>query len=247
MSVTALSVMLFMALRLDMLTDSPQDTFNRKQVSEYIELLKSSDEVKRQEGKEKLLLLGSSSIGLLVSLLGELSADPFRPWFVSGREREGIEAWERRQKADDSGNVAEARAASELIAQLEISGRLKNDVMELLGQLRAEEAVPILIRLMEERPVDNLWEKMRYDMKALVAIGSAAVPQLIESIKNAKDTAKRNWQPIPAYRIQVRAAIVLGMIGDERALPVLEELLRQENDMLVDLAIKQIKEKSGKK
>ncbi len=216
---------------------------DRNQVSDYIELLKSSEEAKRQEGKEKLFHIGSDAIGPLISLLEDLFKDDFTPWFASGRAEEGKEVWERRQRALDSGDAGAARAAWDQLAQLEISGRLKNDVMEILGRLQAQAAVPLLIRIMEEREIDNLWEKMRSEMYALVAIGSPAVPRLIELIKEAKVAAKRNPHGISAYRLQVRAAKVLGLIGDARALPVLKELLRRGKDVIVSQAIEQIKHK----
>lgn len=62
---------------------------------------------------------------------------------------------------------------------------------ELLGSLHAEEAVPLFVKIMEQRHPDNLVEERRPEMTALAAIGPAAVPAVIESVQNAEPTARR--------------------------------------------------------
>lgn len=245
MCLTLASMFLIMSSALKADGNSFQSPSNRNQASEYIELLKSVDEGKRQAGKDKLFELGPDSIGPLVSLLENISMDDFTRVFASGHSKEGEDIWELREKAINSRNEAAAQAATERLAQIEISGRLKNDIMEILGRLRAREAVPLLIRIMEQREIDNLWEKLRPEMYALAAIGSEAVPGLIQSIKEADAVAKRNLNSVPPYRLQVRSARVLGLIGDKRALPALRDLLKQQRDVLVSEAIRQIEVKNG--
>jgi HEAT repeat protein len=217
-----------------------QDRPNGNQAIEYVALLKSFDEAIRNEGKSKLLKLGAESIRPLVALLEDLLREPFKPWFAVGREREGKEAWDHYQAVDPR-EVNVVRAASDRLAGLEISGRLRNDTIELLGRLRAHEAVPLLIRIMEQRDLDNASEKMRAEMYALAAIGSSAVPALIESIRRAQTAGKGVPNGVPPYLIQVRSARVLGLIGDARALPVLKEMLSRKKDVIVWKAIEDIK------
>lgn len=245
MCITFAGILLIISPLLKTCCDSSQSLPNGSQAIEYIELLKSVDDGKRQAGKDKLLELGPDSIGPLVSLLENISKDDFTPLFSSGHSKEGEEIWKLREKALNSGNDAAAQAATERLAQIEISGRLKNDIMEILGRLHAREAVPLLIRIMEQREIDNLWEKLRPEMYALAAIGSEAVPGLIQSIKDADAVAKRNLNSVSPYRLQVRSARVLGLIGDKRALPLLRDLLKQQRDILVSEAIKQIEVKNG--
>ena len=59
------------------------------------------------------------------------------------------------------------------------------DIIDLLGSLQAEEAVPLLIKIMENRGSHSGKEKMGVEMKALCQIGSRAVPKLIEEIEQA--------------------------------------------------------------
>jgi HEAT repeat protein len=88
---------------------------------------------------------------------------------------------------------------------------------------------------------------MRSEMYALAEIGSSAVIPLIELIRGAEAASKRSSHEVPAYRIQVRAARVLGEIGDARALPVLRTLLKQKRDVMVGRAIEAIKQKNRRK
>lgn len=95
-----------------------------------------------------------------------------------------------------------------------------------------------------------------YSMDALVRIGQPAVPKLIEAIETAHDrAAAMNYSSVQrseeginhdARILQTRAAMVLGKIGDARAVPVLMKL-RGIHCLFfcrdVDEAIKRIQEK----
>jgi hypothetical protein len=105
---------------------------------------------------------------------------------VPGKEREGREALERYLSLP----VEERRGEPQKqLMGLEISGRLKNDVCELLGNLHAEEAVPMLVEIMEREEIHDLIPGMTPVMRALAAIGPPAVPRLIESVEMAEVTA----------------------------------------------------------
>lgn len=208
--------------------------------------LRSRDETARQAAKEEIVHLGPPAIPLLVSLLEEIYQPPDKKRFPVETESAG-----RRMQPlpQDSGEVG--------TADLEITTRLTSDAVELLGRLRAVEAVPILIKLMKEPDVvvTHNWS-INNTMRALIEIGPPAVPPLIDEIErvSAKISAAESDQKHTAdeinvliartvARIQNKMVIVLGEIGDERAMPVLEKLLDPtRNPLLLDLETDYVKE-----
>src|SRR5262249_4403469 len=149
--------------------------------------------------------------------------------------KEGAEAWENYKNLPPDQMSDEAMKN---LLVLEIDSRLKNDVYELLGNLHAEEAVPILVEIMEHQEIYDLIPGMSPAMRAIAEIGPGAIPRLIESLENAQMTAASIWTSpdlseeenrgiISCYstRIQENVILVLEKIGDERALPALEKLL----------------------
>ncbi|MFY9570498.1 MAG: hypothetical protein WAV20_03730, partial [Blastocatellia bacterium] len=124
----------------------------------------------------------------------------------------------------------------------EFAWRLGENVFDVLGLIGDEQAVHLLIQIMENREFYTRLANFSGEMKALARIGSPAVPRLIEAIETAE---ARAWV-LPYIRsepdgerrpglvaervaqVRARAARVLGEIGDLRALPVLEKLLQPE-------------------
>jgi len=203
-----------------------QTSIKDDQVSSAIEQLWSADKTVSQTAKAKLIELGSSAIPPLLTLLKDLVEEQNTGHFIPDDEEE----------------------AKKVREKLNIMARLTNDVYELVGRLHVVEAVPLLIKAMEERKVYNLWEKWSPDMQALAEIGPPAVPKLIESIENAEATSDRDLDKgieIEAFRIQIRAATVLGKIGDARALQILERLDKETKTIDFWWAIQQIKKKNG--
>jgi HEAT repeat protein len=105
-------------------------------------------------------------------------------------------------------------------------------------------------------------EHMSPAMEALKEIGGDAAPALIEAIEavNGKASTIANVQTlnreesevsrrIAVFRTQARAAMVLGQIGDSRALSALERLLHQTDNKFivpyVEEAIDEIKRRIG--
>jgi HEAT repeat protein len=150
------------------------------------------------------------------------------------------------------------------VIDLGTKSRSENDIYEILGRLRAAEAVPILVAIMEEEEIDNMIQGMSPVMRALAEIGSAAVPELIRSINEAKVTASdfpeprgsdiseeaRQWYlGIIQGRIELRATLVLGEIGDRRAIPALERLQSTSDNQFIQEqareAIRKIQDKSA--
>src|SRR5262249_1808251 len=95
-------------------------------------------------------------------------------------------------------------------------------------------------------------------MATLARIGGPAVPKVIEAIQNAPKTAaaipfanEAKWPERfirkETIKLQARAAMVLGEIGDGRALPVLKSLLAVDDPMRVDFkeAMGDIEEHNG--
>jgi hypothetical protein len=137
------------------------------------------------------------------------------------------------------------RVEEEMTAEAQIRAA----ALKLAGLLRVEEAVPLLVRMIEDGEPLSLWEKTGPEMTALAQIGPGAVPAVIESIENAEATAQRNHdsgcETCPdAFRIQIRGAKVLGDIGDPVALPLLERLMQETKTIDYWLAIQKIKKKN---
>ncbi|MFY9554506.1 MAG: hypothetical protein WAV20_24415 [Blastocatellia bacterium] len=85
-------------------------------------------------------------------------------------------------------------------------------------------------------------------MGALAEIGTSAVPALIEAIEtsNTKNLDLNQAYPITGFsktldlfHIQARAAMVLGQIGDPRALLPLEKLLRETDNKFTVYYVKE--------
>ena len=205
-------------------------------VRTVVSQLRSADPNVRKAAKEEVLRFGDAAIPALLEVL-KLLVDN-----------------QNRLPALEQGPEELKKLDREVNAWTEV----REDVCQLLVALRATEAIPLLIRNMEERRRDNVFEKCRPDMETLVRFGESAVPGLIKSIEGAEATSARNQRPggnrregtwispdISAVTIQIRAAEVLGDIGDIRALIILEKLGEKERLAPFWYAIQLIKKKNG--
>jgi hypothetical protein len=123
-----------------------------------------------------------------------------------------------------------------------ITDRVTYDICELLGDFRAVEAIPLLIRVMERKRMYGLFEHITVEIFALAKIGPPAVPALIHEIRDIRFKLTLQYAlggkgriaiESRMSRIQENAAIALEQIGDPAALPALEELLyTTDNGML---------------
>jgi len=123
---------------------------------------------------------------------------------------------------------------------------LIDDCSELLGKLRAEAAVPVLIRLMEQEwtpsliPQGNLHELLSPAAEALILIGLPSVPALINKINDLVDSPlraagiNRSAREFSGGRsspgpdpddVLFTATSALGRIGNQGAADRLEEIL----------------------
>ena len=236
-------VSLIVALLLLSLTPASeaQDDGTSTTIEPLIKKLYSTSDTERQLAKEKLAQIGVPSVNPLLKLLHGLVASP-GPRFPTGKEREGAEAIERYKTLSSAERL---RLSPGEFFSLEISSRLENDVCELLGKLKATESIPMLIEIMVLRERGNSGDEfLNREMVVLVQIGKRAVAPLIEAIHTAEASAAASLLKIDlgalsteevkrsiqrdAQSIKLRAATVLGEIGDVRALPVLESLLDQD-------------------
>jgi HEAT repeat protein len=225
------------------LAAATQDKNADRTIESLIKKLYSTGETERQLAKEQLTEMGLPSVKPLLDLLHELVAHP-GPRFPTGKEREGADAIERYQGLSQTERL---RASPREFFSLEISSRLENDICEVLGRLKATESIPTLVEIMVLRKESHSGDEfLNREMVVLVQIGGPVVAPLIEAIQKAEATvasslektelgealsteeAKRSMIQRDAQLIKLRAATVLGQIGDVRALPVLESLLEQD-------------------
>ena len=104
------------------------------------------------------------------------------------------------------------------------------DCVELLGEMKSEDAVPAIIKVLEITGRSGREPKRLREIRALVQIGPPAVPALTDALARAPETARKQKSPYyPDQRlIQIRMAFALAEIGDPRAIPALEDLIRIE-------------------
>ena len=263
------------------------------QVMQSIRRLWSREENERAQGKRELIALGSVAREPLTFLLRDL-VDNRYPRFTTGMEEEGnqlLESYKASQKMALPADrlFAAGRPYIERLARISINSRLISDTIELVGEVRAAQAVPMLIEFLEsepEKPNEPL-AMQQVEMRALRLIGAPSVLKLIEAVEhshahaenatrrplgfvisvressddheipegssilteiNTEQTAEDPKTTYAERRIIARAAVVLGEIGDARALPVLEKALTFDEDKelrkYIDNAISKIKVKN---
>jgi HEAT repeat protein len=129
-----------------------------------------------------------------------------------------------------------------LVDRLDVPGWLK---VELLGVTRSDEAIPRLLKLVEDSDSDVRWSAV----SALGAIGDAeAIPGLLKLVEHSDSDVRRraadalgkigDAHAIPGLLklvehsdsdVRRMAADALGKIGDEKAIPVLLKLLEDSD------------------
>ncbi|MEN3331489.1 MAG: hypothetical protein V7641_854 [Blastocatellia bacterium] len=222
------------------LTSYPQQRVSQdREVAGAIDDLWSANDEERQAAKEKLIQLGQASVQPLIDLLQDIITNPTAR-YLRGKEMEASELDERLRSLPKESRREAVRLVNQL-GELVVNWRLKSDICELLGRLRAEAAIPVLMKMMETEDSIGSEERMNPAMKALVRIGPVIFPRIIEAIETAESRAaatKFGFDHTPSeffiraetVKIQARAAMILGAMGDTRALPILEELLNKNRD-----------------
>lgn len=162
-----------------------QNSSDQDQITIAISKLSSSHERDRSDGKEDIRRIGQSAAAALVAILSELVVNQ-RPRFARDQAEFGESALSEYIHAASakSGPLRGRRnaimVASEKLASLAINARLMADIVSLLGELRAEQAVPILIEIMNRYHVTETLGGP--EVYALIQIGDAAVPLLINDL-----------------------------------------------------------------
>ena len=101
-----------------------------------------------------------------------------------------------------------------LVDGLDVPGWLK---VELLGEVRSDEAIPELLKLLEDSDDFVRWRAV----SALSKFGDEkAIPGLLKLLEHSDDFVRRS------------AAYALGLIGDEKAIPGLLKLLEHSDDFV---------------
>lgn len=156
--------------------------------------------------------------------------------------------------------------ASVLLFGLKVFAVLYESMHESKNTFTKHEDIPTLINnLMSEGNMNVLKVYWTQSMDKLAEIGEPIVPYLIEAIETAHDRAEavadrakavtyadisEGFINYNAEMLQTRAAMILGKIGDVRAVPVLTSLQCLEGGMIcryVNYALKSIAEQEHKR
>jgi len=149
---------------------------------------------------------------------------------------------------------------SDLLRDIETTTRLKTEDIHVLGDPKSEGVITRLIDYMGEPDQTGRMNSWNAAMEALAKIGSPAVPKLIEAIQDAPNRAASFrfadgtklsgiYIQTETDKLRIRAAMVLGRIGDARALPVLRDLPRENGAMslYVSEALKSIEKANDRR
>ena len=197
--------------------------------------LGASSEAGRKEAKEALKSGGEQTAQVLLPLLDWIMHD----LHIAGDP--SLDEAKRHLKEALRHDPDALQAAIALDQNIEIHDRLSRDLIEVLASIGTPKAVPLFAKslygLIDEStgggPV-----QFTPGMIGLVLAGEKAVPEVLDVFQRAEALAPFSWAGYPypngaqapalrtkAFMIRVRAAMVLGEIGDARALPVLKEFL----------------------
>jgi hypothetical protein len=145
-----------------------------------------------------------------------------------------------------------------IVDALALSGRSPTvDEVELLSR-QSDEAVPLLVNCMIANSAGtDRYEYWSWSMEALAKIGGPAVPKLVNTMESARELASsHDWKAsdfalnLETCSIRIRAAMVLGRIADDRALPALLKVRSQSDHCRryeVDSAIENIRKRQPEK
>jgi len=165
------------------------------QVAAAMNALWSYSESERSKAIDHLLQLGQESVRPLISLLQDLLY--YRhPRFAKGKEAEGAaylqeylneSGWFSGQPSRENIDRFRdhSRRATERLSKLVINSRLITDAIYLLGDIKSPEAIPVLLEILNNRRNSAYagFDVGGPESEALCCIGKAAIPFLIENLK----------------------------------------------------------------
>lgn len=159
------------------------DNKHNSGIAQLLKKLYSPSEPERELAKRQIIELGSDAVGPLTNFLRDLGTNPF-PRFQIGEEQRGREAIEeycllRQKEGHKSANLM---PAAKKVSTLAINGRLSKDILSIMGELKAEEAIPFLIEIMESNELRHPHTTPGV-VKVLRDMGMVAVPYLINELR----------------------------------------------------------------
>jgi HEAT repeat protein len=169
---------------------SNHSTPNSK-IEQLVEKLRSSNRSVREQTKIYLTLSGSKAIAPLLDLLLDLAINR-HPRFQIGEEEKGEAMVAKYCEIMKQEGIYSNKldALSDKLDDLAINDRLARDIIFLLGKLKAEAAVPLLIKRMEYLAISGYGNYYTEEKIALESIGSSAIPYLIKSITEAESRVR---------------------------------------------------------
>ena len=229
----------------------------KQPTDEWIKRLCSEEKTERENAKKALIDRGSSSIPPLVSLLRCIIKRTMPEFGVK----------QGKEEPDDAEECPPDLIIEPSVVNMNPdvpTWQLKRDVIEVLGKLKAVEAVPLLIKLEESEPARTRREKVNPVMSALVEIGPPAVDKLLEMLedsisfvhsleeeRNSGTLEAQDYERIISRNCGFQATIILalGKIGEARSLLALNNMSKAPHEKALDYyleeAIKTIKEKNN--
>jgi len=195
-----------------------------------VDRLWSADNADRVQAKEEILELGGAAIEPLLALLNSMLDDVHTLHYARTDQH-------TKTRPNSAQAVREADELDFVLrppGQKEMTWRLIEDTCNLLGKLKAEEAVPTLLRVSEIRPDHGLLH-ITSEMIAIQEIGRSAVPLVLNRFTEA---AREEWlmsvkpdtTPLGKARgrelnkLERRLALTLEIVGDRAIVPELERV-----------------------
>ena len=214
-----------------------------------IKELRSNRPSIRSAAKTRLVQAGNDAVGPVMSLLSEL-----------------LERATNRLPVQEE-SAPPLRSGSQDGSEHLSTWTTIDDCCDVLGGLRARQAVGLLIRVVEVRGTYAILPppKRPSELNAIALIGKAAEGALIEELKTAQQRAvslvsemraegdnQRQWlEERKVYEIQVQMTEALSRVGDSGTIEALEALLKSNVEYgrswraIVEGAIAKISSRSG--
>ena len=216
--------------------DSSQPQVSDAAVEFAISGLCSLNEKKRQQAKDALRSNGTWALPALLDLHRRIIDGDTRFYATESESGDARTMYEdaRRsyEEARRNNDTTASNLAWEQMMRFDITPKLLRDVVDLLAELRSEEATKALINSMRDYRYAGMGsngEPISDEMQALIDMKSSAMPLIIEALSAARREPKQppsNNAPSPWLfaSYESRLIRILGKIGDPRALPILQEL-----------------------
>jgi len=168
------------------------DNKHNSDIARLLEKLYSPSEPERELAKRQIIALGADAAAPLIAFLRDLASNHI-PIFPTGQEQQGQAAIEAHcsfleREGVEFPNILQAFKRLEKFI---INDRLRRDVIFILGEIKSEEAIQFLIKIMEYNGLMGPGrENYGDEMQALEATGLVAIPYLINSIREIESKVR---------------------------------------------------------